>query len=77
MLTARASGDPVPGYAGNTYVLDVISAGVRVFMYDKGYLHAKNQLRNVLEFSGSSQFELDPRSEGQEQGWFRALPAPR
>jgi cardiolipin synthase A/B len=41
MLTARASGDRVPGYAGNTFILDVISAGVRVFMYEKGYLHAK------------------------------------
>jgi cardiolipin synthase len=41
MLTARASGDPVPGYAGNTFILDVIDAGVRVFMYEKGYLHAK------------------------------------
>jgi cardiolipin synthase len=41
MLTARASGDPVPGWAGNTFILDVINAGVRVFMYEKGYLHAK------------------------------------
>jgi cardiolipin synthase len=41
MLTARASGDPVPGWAGNTFMLDVIQAGVRVFLYDKGYLHAK------------------------------------
>jgi cardiolipin synthase A/B len=41
MLSARASGDPVPAFAGNTYILDVIKAGVRVFMYEKGYLHAK------------------------------------
>ncbi|HEY7386605.1 MAG TPA: cardiolipin synthase, partial [Beijerinckiaceae bacterium] len=41
MLSARASGDPVPEFAGNTFILDVISAGVRVFMYEKGYLHAK------------------------------------
>ena len=41
MLTARASGDPIPGYAANTFILDVIRAGVRVFMYEKGYLHAK------------------------------------
>jgi cardiolipin synthase len=41
MLTARASGDPVPGWAGNTFILDVINAGVRVFLYEKGYLHAK------------------------------------
>src|SRR4029078_5774474 len=31
MLTARASGDPVPGSASNTYVQDVVAAGVRVF----------------------------------------------
>ncbi|KAB0265576.1 cardiolipin synthase [Microvirga brassicacearum] len=41
MLTARASGNPVPGWAGNTFILDVIDAGVRVFLYEKGYLHAK------------------------------------
>ena len=41
MLTARASGDPVPGWAGNTFILDVIDAGVEVFLYEKGYLHAK------------------------------------
>jgi len=41
MLTARASGDPVPGWAGNTFVLDVLNAGVKVFLYEKGYLHAK------------------------------------
>jgi cardiolipin synthase A/B len=41
MLTARASGDPVPGWAGNTFVLDVLDAGVKVFLYEKGYLHAK------------------------------------
>ena len=41
MLTERASGFPVPGFAGNTFILDVISAGVQVFMYEKGYLHAK------------------------------------
>jgi cardiolipin synthase len=41
MLTARASGDPVPGWAGNTYIMDVVGAGVRVFLYEAGYLHAK------------------------------------
>ncbi len=41
MLTARASGDPVPGYAGNSYIEEGVAAGVRVFMYERGYLHAK------------------------------------
>jgi cardiolipin synthase len=29
------------GLAGNTYFGDVIDAGVRIFLYEKGYLHAK------------------------------------
>jgi cardiolipin synthase len=41
MLTAHASGDPVPGWAGNTYMEDIVAAGVKVFLYEKGYLHAK------------------------------------
>ena len=41
MLTARASGNPWPGWAGNTFIVDVIKAGVKVYMYEKGYLHAK------------------------------------
>jgi cardiolipin synthase len=41
MLSARASGDKVPGWAGNTFIADTVTAGVRVFLYEKGYLHAK------------------------------------
>jgi cardiolipin synthase len=41
MISARPSGDPVPTWAGNTFMLDVVRAGVRVFLYEKGYLHAK------------------------------------
>jgi cardiolipin synthase len=41
MLSARASGDRVPNWAGNTFMADVAAAGVRVFLYGKGYLHAK------------------------------------
>ncbi len=41
MVTARPSGDPVPGWAANTFIMDVVEAGVKVFMYEKGYLHAK------------------------------------
>jgi cardiolipin synthase len=41
MLSARPSGNPVPAWAGNTFILDVVKAGVRVFLYQKGYLHAK------------------------------------
>jgi cardiolipin synthase len=41
MLSAQASGNPVPEWAGNTFIADVVNAGVRVFLYEKGYLHAK------------------------------------
>lgn len=41
MLSARASGNRLPTWAGNTYVQDIVQAGVRVFLYEKGYLHAK------------------------------------
>jgi beta-glucuronidase len=34
-------------------------------------------VRNLLDTSGLWQFQLDPREEGEAQGWFKALPAPR
>jgi len=41
MLTARPSGNPLPDWAGNTYMADIVESGVRVYLYQKGYLHAK------------------------------------
>jgi cardiolipin synthase A/B len=41
MVSARASGNPLPEWAGYTYFGDVMAAGVRVYLYEKGYLHAK------------------------------------
>jgi cardiolipin synthase len=41
MLSARPSGNRLPDWASNTYMADVVAAGVRVFRYEKGYLHAK------------------------------------
>ena len=41
MLSARPSGNRLPDWAGNTYIADIVDAGVRVFLYEKGYLHAK------------------------------------
>jgi cardiolipin synthase A/B len=41
MLSARPSGNRLPHWAGTTYVADIVASGVRVFLYDKGYLHAK------------------------------------
>ena len=34
-------------------------------------------MRNLLDLSGLWQFQLDPKEEGEAQGWFKALPAPR
>jgi cardiolipin synthase len=41
MVSARPSGNKLPDWAGNTYLADVADAGVRVFLYEQGYLHAK------------------------------------
>lgn len=41
MLSARASGNKIPAWASNTYIADIVAAGVRVFLYNRGYLHAK------------------------------------
>jgi cardiolipin synthase A/B len=41
MLSARESGIPLPSWASHTYMVDAVQAGVRVFLYQKGYLHAK------------------------------------
>jgi len=41
MLSAKPSGNPLPDWAGNTYIADIVKSGVRVFLYEKGYLHAK------------------------------------
>jgi cardiolipin synthase len=41
MLSARPSGNRLPDWAGMTYAADIVASGVRVFRYEKGYLHAK------------------------------------
>jgi cardiolipin synthase len=41
MLSARPSGNRLPDWAGNTFIAEIVGAGVRVFLYEKGYLHAK------------------------------------
>jgi cardiolipin synthase len=41
MVSARASGNRLPAWAGATFMSDVAAAGVRIHLYEKGYLHAK------------------------------------
>src|SRR5207248_2162437 len=37
----------------------------------------QNSIRNVMDLSGLWQFQLDPKEEGEAQGWFKTLPASR
>lgn len=41
MVSAQPSGNRLPDWAGNTFIADIVASGVRVFLYWKGYLHAK------------------------------------
>jgi cardiolipin synthase len=41
MVSARPSGNRLPDWAGNTFIEEIVTSGVRVFLYQKGYLHAK------------------------------------
>jgi len=41
MVSARPSGNRLPDWAGNTFIENIVKAGVRVFLYEKGYMHAK------------------------------------
>jgi cardiolipin synthase len=41
MVSARPSGNRLPDWAGKTYLEEIVEAGVRVFLYENGYLHAK------------------------------------
>lgn len=44
----------------------------------RGLLYPQqNHFRNVFDTSGLWQFQLDPREEGEAQGWVNALPSPR
>jgi cardiolipin synthase len=42
MVSARGDGpNQAPYWAANTYMAEVATAGVRVHLYERGYLHAK------------------------------------
>jgi cardiolipin synthase len=41
MVSARPSGNRLPDWAGNTFIEEIVTTGVRVFLYEKGYLHNK------------------------------------
>ena len=42
MLAPQGCGDnPVPYWAAYTYMLDMVGAGVKIYLYQPGYLHSK------------------------------------
>jgi cardiolipin synthase len=41
MISARGMNQKLPYWAANTYMAEVAEAGVQVFLYEPGYLHAK------------------------------------
>lgn len=41
MVSKRGFGNWIPYWAANTFFREVAEAGVRVFLYDQGYLHSK------------------------------------
>jgi len=41
VLQRGESGNRLPDWPGRTYIAGIVAAGVRVFLYEKGYLHAK------------------------------------
>jgi cardiolipin synthase len=44
MVSRRGFGNWIPYWAANTFFVEVAEAGVRVFLYDKGYLHSKTAI---------------------------------
>ena len=59
MLSARPSGNRLPDWAGHTYMADAVTAGVRVFLYNKGYLHAKTiSIDSAICLIGSANIDI-------------------
>jgi cardiolipin synthase len=60
MLAPRGCGDnPVAYWAAYTYIVDMIDAGVKVYMYQPGYLHAKTISVDGIACSiGSANFDI-------------------
>ena len=61
MLSAKGFGNWLPYWAANTYVADVAKAGVRVFLYEAGYMHAKVAVTDG-EISSVGSANMDIRS---------------
>lgn len=61
MISARGPGQFLPYWAANTYALDVARAGVKVQLYDAGYLHAKTVcVDGEICSIGSANWDIGP-----------------
>ena len=87
MLSARPSGNRLPQWAGNTYVADIAASGVRVFLYEEGYLHAKtisvdgracsigSANIDIRSFSINYEINAIPTASASPGSWRRTSPA--
>jgi cardiolipin synthase len=59
MVSSKPSGDKVPAWASNTYMVDAALAGVRVYLYTRGYLHAKTiSIDSMICSIGSANIDI-------------------
>lgn len=59
MLSAPGPLDRIAGWAANTFIADVLKAGVRVFFHDHAYLHAKTvSIDSEICSIGSANFDI-------------------
>lgn len=60
MLAPQGCGDnPVPYWAAYTYMLDMIRAGVKVYLYQPGYMHAKTvSMDGIVCSVGSANMDI-------------------
>ena len=59
MLSAPGPLDRIAGWAANTFIADVMKAGVRVFLHDTAYLHAKTvSIDSEICSIGSANFDI-------------------
>ncbi len=61
MLPSTADRGAVMLYASQSYFRDLLPAGVKIYMYDKGYLHAKTMVCDD-DFVTIGSTNIDPRS---------------
>ncbi|MBR1550117.1 MAG: cardiolipin synthase [Bacteroidales bacterium] len=61
MLPAKADRGAITLYASKSYFRDLLPAGVKIYLYEKGYLHAKTMVCDD-DFVTIGSTNIDPRS---------------